>query len=495
MVRQGEAMSWWSKLRGRSRGRPQAVPEAEPTWPVAVEIVPGALSARVHLHRIDLARGPIECWSYVTEGFAGLNRPELVFTLRRDPDEVRGRFPPDPLHLFAMVYSLARSGQPTESGTISELGDRGLFGHHILYVTAEPLPEVPLPSWCLAVLLVTTDEVRAAREHGTTRLLALLCHQANYYPFPPWADRRRPGLSLERTFDESLLSKIPRVRADDTSVAMAGKQVTADLVRSEKSPWEERLAQVPDASPFALLTARDPSASGCLVWQPGQQQPEAMARPGGDGSPLCGSFIALVPDQTTTGGKILEDGFVVELTGEAWSALRRALIDGDDISIPATGDDMSLTLKWRDDLYVSPVDGQAYRAGGGWQTYTPEQPPEQVPEQASGRVTMREVRLLTPQSAIAARTSVSDLAAFCHQLHLSAAHVLGDHDGAVEILVQLRCTPQGHDVNLAARGEPPQAALQALLEAIHRLDRLPVRSEDVSFEVHLSVSAPAAARS
>lgn len=488
-------MSWWSKLRGRSPAGPQAKQEAEPTWPVAVEIVPGVLSARVHLHRIDLARGPIECWSYVTEGLAALDQSELVFTLRRDPGEERGRFPADPLHLFHMVYSLAHGGQPTRSGTISELGDRGFFGHHVLYVTAEPLPEVPLPPSCLAVLLVTTDEVRAARELGTTRLLARLCHQANYYPFPPWADRTRPGLSLERTFEESLLSKISRISADDASVAMAGKQVTVDLLRSEKSPWQERLAQVPDASPFALLTAPDPSANGCLVWQPGQQQPEAMARPGGDGSPLCGSFIALVPDQPATGGKILEDGFVVELTGEAWSALRRALIDGDDISIPATGEEMSLALKWRDQMYVSPIDGQAYRAGGGWKTYTPEQPPEQAREHASGRVTMREVRLLTPQSAIAARTSVSDVAAFFRQLQLSAEHVLGNHDGEAEILVQLRCTPQGHDVTLAARGGPAQATLQALLEAINRLDRLPVRSDEVSFEVHLSVSPQAAARS
>ena len=73
--------------------------------------------------------------------------------------------------------------------------------------------------------------------------------------------------------------------------------------------------------------------------------------------------------------------------------------------------------------------------------------------------------------------------------------MLGNHDGEVEILVQLRCTPQGHHVNLAARGEPPQATLQALLEAINQLDRLPVRSDEVSFEVHLSVSPHAAARS
>ena len=29
-----------------------------------------------------------------------------------------------------------------------ELGDRGLFGRHVLHVTAEPLPEVPLPPAC-----------------------------------------------------------------------------------------------------------------------------------------------------------------------------------------------------------------------------------------------------------------------------------------------------------------------------------------------------------
>jgi hypothetical protein len=101
---------------------------------------------------------------------------------------------------------------------------------------------------------------------------------------------------------------------------------------------------------------------------------------------------------------------------------------------------------------------------------------------------MRQVRLLTSDSEMAARTSASDLAAFCRQLQLSAAHVLGSHDGETEVLVRLRCTPQGHDAHLATRGDPPQGAMQALLEAIQQLDRLPVREGEVSLEVLLSLS-------
>jgi hypothetical protein len=44
---------------------------------------------------------------------------------------------------------------------------------------------VPLPPSCLAALLITTDELRAVREFGTTRVLARLGQASGYYPFPP----------------------------------------------------------------------------------------------------------------------------------------------------------------------------------------------------------------------------------------------------------------------------------------------------------------------
>ena len=86
-------MSWWTKLLG-----PSAAGRAgEPTWPVELEVVTGELSARVYLHDIESQSGPIACWSYVSHGLAALEQPEIVFTLRRDPDEPSDGFPQDPL--------------------------------------------------------------------------------------------------------------------------------------------------------------------------------------------------------------------------------------------------------------------------------------------------------------------------------------------------------------------------------------------------------------
>jgi hypothetical protein len=57
---------------------------------------------------------------------------------------------------------------------VTEFGERRFFDHHVLYVAAQPLPGVALPSPCLAGLLITDDELRAVRTFGPSRLLARL---------------------------------------------------------------------------------------------------------------------------------------------------------------------------------------------------------------------------------------------------------------------------------------------------------------------------------
>jgi len=337
-------MSWWNKLHGQST----ADPVSEPTSPADVEIIAGKLSARVVLHEIDSGQGAIPCWSYVTDGLTGQQQAELVFTLRRDPGEPSGGFPPDPLQLFATVYQLAEQGQRVTAGSFTQFGDKNFFGHHLLYASAQPLAGVTLPPACLAALLVTADELRAVREFGSARVLARMGQASSHYPFPPWADRRRRGLSLARTFEASLLSKVPRASAQGVRVGVEDNQIIVSALRSEQPSWQERLAQVPANVPFALLTALDPTANGCLVWVPGQKEPEAITPPGSDGSRVCGCFLVFLSDQPVNGGKILEDGFAMELTREAWQAIRRAFVDGQELSISATGGGMSFALTWRD---------------------------------------------------------------------------------------------------------------------------------------------------
>lgn len=452
---------------------------SEPSWPVRIEIIPGKLSVRVHRHEIETQGGPVPCWSYVTQGLTALQQTEIVFTLRSDPDEAADAFPQDPLRLFAAIHPLAEAGQRVTSGSFTEFGAQGFFGHHLLYVRAQSLTGVTLPASCLAALLVTAEELRAVREFGTTRVLARMGQAAGHYPFPPWSDRQRRGLSFERSFRDSLLAKSPRASAHDVHVGMQGTQVTVSALRSEQSSWQDRLAQVPEAAVLTLLTAIDPTANGCLTWVPGQSGPEAIVPRGSDGSRVCGCFVMFVPEQPAIGALLLEDGFAVKLTTEAWRAIRGALIAGTDLTLPAEGDDMSFALTWRDEIYVSPIDARIYHAEGGWATHTPDQ---RAPGGLSG-----EIRLLTPENDIVARTSAEELAEFCRQIKLCAEQMLTRHDGA-DIVLRLRCTPEGHAVDLSGKGEVPPDVMQAFFDAIKTLPPLRVTDGDVSFEMQLSVS-------
>jgi hypothetical protein len=103
-------------------------------------------------------------------------------------------------------------------------------------------------------------------------------------------------------------------------------------------------------------------------------------------------------------------------------------------------------------------------------------------------VTITQVRLLTPEHELAARSSAHELSAFCHEVQRCAQHAIGDRDHAAELLIRMRCTPEGHDVDLAWRGKVPQPALQAFVEAVKQLATLPVQDGEVSFEIELTVA-------
>jgi hypothetical protein len=467
-------MSW-----NKPTSRPPA-DHSERTWPVRVEIIPDKLSARVFRHDIDTQGGPLRCWSYVTQGLTALQQTEIVFTLRCDPDEPIDNIPDDPLRLFAAIYPLTEAGQRVTSGSFTEFGARGFFDHHLLYVRAQSLAGVTLPASCLAALFVTADELRAVREFGSTRVLARMGQAAGHYPFPPWSDRHRRGLAFERTLGESWLAKSPRASAHDVHVGLNEQQIVVSALRSEQASWQDRLAQIPETAALALLTALDPTANGCLTWVPGQKGPEAIVPPGSDGSRVCGCFALFVPEQSENGGLILEDGFGVKLTSDAWRQFRGALVAGKELVIPATGDDLSLALTWRDEIYVSPIDARVYRAEAGRDTHAPE---------ASGEAAARvsgEIRLFSSENEIIERTSAEELTAFCQQIKNCADRMLIGHDGA-EIVLRVRCTPQGHGVELSGKGEVPPDVMQAFFDTIKALPPLRVTDGDISFEMQLSV--------
>ena len=96
---------------------------------------------------------------------------------------------------------------------------------------------------------------------------------------------------------------------------------------------------------------------------------------------------------------------------------------------------------------------------------------------------------MTSEHEMAARCSVDDLAAFCQEVQHCAQRTIGGRDDAAELLIRVRCTPEGHDVDLASRGDVSQPVMQAFFDEVQLMARLPVRGGEVSFEIELTVSA------
>jgi hypothetical protein len=243
---------------------------------------------------------------------------------------------------------------------------------------------------------------------------------------------------------------------------------------------------LPTNVPVALLTDLEQNADACLVWEAGQTEPAAITPPGSQGSRVAGCFVLFCPEQDVDGGQILEDGFVVTLTTASWETVRRALVEGRSLSLPATGKGFSISIESRDEVFVNPVDQKEYVASGGWETYRPDS--SAVADQEGGKVKTEHIRLLTSQADIDSRTTVEDLAAFCTSVERCAELALGGSRTQFKLLVQFRCTAEGHQIQMAHQGEADPQLLQAFYDALAKIEKLPVRQEDVSFQLELIVT-------
>lgn len=474
-------MAWWNKLVGRA---PSDLP-SKLSFPVHIELVPGSLTAHVYHHEVTTPDESLPCWSFVTEGLVAHQQKEVIFTLCRNRNEAAHEFPQDPLHLFRTIYQLAQQGQRVDVGGVTQFGSRNLFGRHLTYIHPQPFPEVTLPSPAVAAFLVTHDEVLAVQEFGITRVMARLGQASRYYPCPPWSDRSRLGLSFASTRQESILTKVPRARVPGVRVCQDGGQVRVRLARRPEGAWQQFFAETRGNAPLVLLTDLDPGASGCLVWEPGQSGPSAITPPSSDGSCLSGCFVLLVPEQSADRGQLLEDGFALLLTNESWAALRQAMIQGQALTVPATEEGMPLSLEWWEESYDNPVDQKTYVASGGWQTYQPQ--PSGEGDREGKKVKTESLRLLTAQEDIAARTTVQDLATFCKDVERIADQNLGSCDRGFKLLVQFKCTPSGHEIQLAHQGDGSHELLQAFHDALKGMKPLTVHQDEVAFQFEMDV--------
>jgi hypothetical protein len=321
-------------------------PEGE--FPVRLDLVPGKLSAQVYLHDVKSVRRKIPCWTYVTDGLRERGQKEVVITLSREEDENASDFPRAPLKFFSHLYEFSEGGESVDVGDVTQFEGDGFMGRAgIVYAEPESLYGLELPSFSLAAVLLTEDELQAVHAFGATRVLALLGKAARHYPYPAWSDRSRPGLELTATLEQSVLAQIDRRRIPGLRVRVEGNRIVASVAPEAVEDLQTVLSRATVNVPLALPTDLDPVADGCLVWEPGHLEPTVAAPPGSRRTRLSGCFLALVPDQEEDCSEIVEDGMVVSFTDSSWLAVKGALETQAPITIPSTSGSLHFTLSWR----------------------------------------------------------------------------------------------------------------------------------------------------
>jgi len=312
-------MSWLTRFLGRPRAN-----RTDVDFPVDIDLGSG-LCVHVYLHEIDSRTGRLTCWSYVTEGLMSRGQKELVFTLQCKPGEPADGFPRDPLEVFFSINGLAEQGRLVDVGGVSQFDGRKLFGRHLAYIEAETFHGVRVPPDALAAILVTDDEVQAVQEFGILRVMSRLGFASRYYPCPPWSERSRTGISFREVRQQTILKKVVSGRARGVRIVHDDQGVEVRIDRDAIPRLQKPMSDLGSDQVVALLTDIDPGANGCLVWEPGQSQPEAITAPHSDGSRLCGCFAMLVPGQGGNDVQLVEDGIALMLADDAFAEIRQAL--------------------------------------------------------------------------------------------------------------------------------------------------------------------------
>ncbi|MGD2217919.1 MAG: DUF3480 domain-containing protein [Gemmatimonadales bacterium] len=454
-------------------------------FPLQLDLVPGELSARVWLHEV----ASVPCWSYTSDGLSRYGQRELSLTVRVDPGERPADFPKEPLRVFLEILRLAKAGRPVGSGDITELGDNGLLGHRgIVYTsTRERFADVDFPDGLTAILL-KDEEIEAAMAFGITRVLSRLGQAYSHYPWPPWADRTRPGLPMARLLEDSIISQLSRIHAPGMTVCLERDRIVFRLTEDSGAHLLKQLAEFPASSPPVLLTELEPTADGCFVWKPGQTDAKAITAPNTSGSRLSGCFLALAPGQTEDEGLIVEDGLMMSLRDLSWRAVRDGLTNMRPVEVRPTNSGFGFALKWLASDYTNPVDGLTYHAEGGWRAHEPEVRPL---EQDSRPTDLRQIVLLTPEHEIAQRLRVDQLADYVDLIKRTVIGFFakGPQGAGADLTLQLEIEPGEWSASVKMTSRPSTAhdTLQRLYDELCQLPSPSVSGGPVAFQMLFAI--------
>jgi hypothetical protein len=304
------------------------------------------VTARVFAHVLVVKTGPLPCFSYVTTGLRAFGQEEFVFTVVRPSDAGIESAPQEPLLFLRTVANLASQGRLVSNGGLTEFGPTGLFGRArirgVVYQTAWPMEGVEFPPGSLAAIALVDHEVDIVKRFGSLRVLARLGRASAFFPTAFWCDPERNAVCPPES--ETILNGVASAHLPNVSVVMEGEQIKVRLPRSDLASLQGLGLPPPDMA-LAFLTTIDDHADACLVWNHGQNAPEAIANAGKQVTRISGGFALFVPQQQADEANPFEDGFAFMLTDASWSRVREALLSGTSVNIPGK---RSLVIEWFD---------------------------------------------------------------------------------------------------------------------------------------------------
>ncbi len=350
----------FEELSAAGEGSPVAEME-KPEPPVRFEVVPNELSVVINLIEMNQGEEDFSCWSFVSEGLINGGQKELAIFIKREQGEEPIDYPMDPLGFFLTVRELNSQGQFISDGGILEFGEGGFLDprfHAIVFIKPIGIAGLEDGNALLSCVMLTEDELKAARQFGLTRVIGLLGHRLSHYPCPPWLDRSRPsvvGAHEIVEMEDSILAKVPQGKVPGMMVTLAGGTITMKCLNAMKPMYKELLTQLPEEAPLCLLTDLDPQANALLVWQAGEATggPSAITPPGSDGSIVCGGAVVVIPEQEQSNPQVIEDSFLLTLTTSDWIKLRNGLITGTDQSLSIAGGG-KIAVQWYDEMFEMP---------------------------------------------------------------------------------------------------------------------------------------------
>jgi len=261
------------------------------------------------------------------------------------------------INLFAALEQAAKQGNVVQPGGVTSFGAPVFEKFHgILYAQAIPAGDIIFPNNYLMGFFVTKDELRIVNNFGGMRLLSLFANSYLYYPYPPFNDFNRPQMGA---FDwsKSILCHVGGKALSHCYFTRIDQQniLRMSISRSHINECKATLDSLAGLPIGIRANNISSEADSCLFWKPGQQETCANGL-GNSTSKIAGCFLILLPNQPNNDFRLIEDGFVYNLQDDAWSAVKNALVTGENLTVTSTTPgSCHLQICWTDPITEKPL--------------------------------------------------------------------------------------------------------------------------------------------